>query len=711
MKNDQGWKSRSIGELLTALSSDTEMGLDRRCAVERLRRYGNNDLWYTGGPFMFIKSESIFSLVGCAVMAVAAFSAAAFGKCADSVLIGVFLALGLLISAALYISAGSLCRHCCKRWIPTVTVIRDGKPIPVRGDRLVVGDVVLLNKGDTVCADMKLIASDSFYVAEPSVSGNPKTVCKEAGSMLPASDNAFAPDDLLYAGSEVLDGTAKALIAAVGAQTRVGSKGKISLTSVREPSTLTAYRKFGVKLGTAAMIFAFAAILIGIFVPLAATDFIGLFLVFFSYAITVGGEILPSLYCFTAAAALVRSKDFGMTLRDVSAVDYIASCNGIAVEESSLMKSGEVSLRTVWTSGRPVDIDSGEADDLFSLLVAGTDSGKGKYGREVLRAVSDHLNGKGDAERFVTATETLKPVLEHRICGSTHYSLFSFGGEHYFALTGSIDEVLEKCTRLRLDGDEVAMTKEHLSDLLGAASEASKSASVLVAVAVKKSPYNSIKRLSVLSDRLTFVGFIAVDTPPSPELAGDLAYLKQTELPLVFFTDGAGDDINFARRIGIIRDRAAVVSQTDRSSVFTDLVAEKRCGAVLADGEDDIRDALLAAKKAGHRIVYIGDCEKMRGCGFSVSVGSPCAGSGAVVASSVSGEATAVLGVYRDIKRLLSRFAAAKRYLLVSSVLRGICAVSVIFGLAYVYPSVILGWGLAADLLTAVGIIGLRKKR
>lgn len=711
MKNDQGWRNRSVGELLTALSSDAERGLDRRRAVERLRRYGKNDLWYTGGPFMFIRSESILSLVGYAVMAVASFSAAAFDKCADSVPIGVFLALGLVFSAALYISAGIVCRHCCKRWIPTLTVIRDGKPHSVRGDRLTVGDVVLLHEGDTVCADMKLIASDLLSVAEPSASGKPRTVGKGVRSTLPTADDAVVPEDFLYAGSEVLGGTARALVTAVGAQTRVGAKGKISLTSAREPSALTAYRKLGVRLGTGAMIFAFAAILVGIFVPLAATDFIGLFLVLFSYAITVGGEILPSLYCFAATVALVRSKESGVTLRDVSAADRIVGCDGIAVESTSLMKSGEVALRTVWASGRVVDTDSGEADDLFSLLITGTDSGKGKYGKEILGAVSDHLKGKGDAERFITATETMKPVLEHRASGGTHYSLFTFGGEHYFALTGAIDEVLEKCTRLRIDGDEITMTREQLSNLLGAASEATKSASVLVAVAVKKSPYNSLKRLSVLSDRLTFVGFVAVDTPPSPELAGDLAYLKQNGIPFVFFTDGAGDDINFARRIGIIRDRDDVASKTDGAGAFGALVAEKRSGAVLADGDEIIHDALLAAKTAGHRVVYVGDCEKLRGCGFSVSVGAPCACSGAAVDLSASGETAAVLGVYRTVKKLSSRFTVAKRYLLISSVLRGIYAVSVIFGLAYVYPSVILGWGLAADLIAAVGTIGLLRKK
>ena len=96
MDNGAGWKKKHPSEIIRAFGSDESRGLSRESANELKHRIGKNDLWNTGHPLMFLRSESGFSVIGYVVMLISALSAAAFGKCSDSL----FIALALLLGCA-----------------------------------------------------------------------------------------------------------------------------------------------------------------------------------------------------------------------------------------------------------------------------------------------------------------------------------------------------------------------------------------------------------------------------------------------------------------------------------------------------------------------------------------------------------------------------------------------------------------------------------
>ena len=708
MNITSGWQKRTFSDIAYTLDSDTEKGLSSNKVLINRHKWGKNDLWYTGSLFMFFKPENGFSLLGFVLMAIAAFSAFAFGKCNDAVAVGIVLLAGILLYSVLYMMLGFLCMKNSRKWIPYCTVIRDGKPKMIRATELVLGDIVLLKEGDRVCADIKLISSHEMTVTDPPFTKRKGPIGKCAAGVDLVSGNESVVEDFIYAGSTVCSGNGKGIVCATGSGTAQGKKGMIRLASSNLPERFVSSRKKSVFYGAVAMMFSFIAIAVGVFSPLSAYDFIGTFLVFLAFAVSAGGEILPSASCLAYYVSIKKSMTNGLVLRDTAGVDYIMNCDGMIVENTSIMKSDKTKLCAMWTPGGEITLGDSSGDELISMMLTGTAYGKGKYGSEIILAASEQLKGRMDPAKYLITTQNNKPILEHKIFGSTHYSLFVSGIDQYFAITGSIEEVISKCTKIRKSGSDHPMSKEDMAHVLKNASDCLKTASSIIAVAVRKSPYNSLKRLSVLTSELTFIGFVAMDTPAVSDLPSDLAYLRQKKVPFVFFTDGSGEDINFARKLGIIKGREYLTDGKDPAAAIASVLAENSLGgAVYAENEDVLSECLMDARKKGKRVVFVGGQEHIKNTSYSVCYDAPLQGSAAFIKN---GDVSSVIKTFRSSRKVFSRLNKTYIYLFVSAVVRAAYSLIAIFGVPYVYPSVILGWGLLLDLIIAGAIVSAEKK-
>jgi len=709
MSNGEGWKTRSVDELITVLESDPTRGLNKKKIAEKRRKWGRNNIWFTGSNFMFLKPESGFSFLGYIIMAISAFSAAVFGKSTDALYSGIILVTGTIISIALYIAAGIVNSAHCKQWIPKSKVIRDGDTIEISGEDLVPGDIVILEKGDTSCADLKLISSNGLSVREFSATGKKGVIQKESASLLLAEEGQVAPEDYVFAASEVISGSGKALVCATGKRTVIGEKGKINLIPEKEPYRLSYVRRKSMAAGTLAILFSFIVVTIGLFSGLSSSDFTDLFLVFLSFAVSCAGEIMPVLYCFMYVLFLDRSESGGVLIRDASAMDSLLGCSAIAVESTVFMKTGTSKLTSAFYCGKVTDPSDDGINELFSLLIAGTNSGKEKHGATLLKALNDHFDNEEKTSKFISDTEMSRIVSEHTVDGHLHHSLFIYDGKHFFAITGAIEEVIGNCTKIRINDTDFQINQKHLSYILRTASDASKSASSIIAIAVRESPYNNMRRLSVLKDQLTFIGFIAVDSPADPELSDEIVYLKHKKIPFFFFTDGNGEDVNFARRLGVIKSKHDLVSSENPDEATKKALSEYTA-AVVAKDSDKKSTILKAFNSTGKRVVCIGSDNCMKGHGFFVTSGNPRTGSGAAINSKKHGSVSALIKSLRLAENLSKKLRIITVFLAASSVLRAVYSIMSIFGFGFVYPWIILVWGIIFDTAVSFAILCPQRK-
>ena len=711
MSKHKEWLKRNADDILRALGSDADFGLDNRRSNENRRRFGKNDLWYTGTPFMFFKTDIVFSLIGYVILAIVMLSAAAFKKFDGALTVTVIILLGAAVTSAIYLTAGILVNKHSEKWIPYCTVIRNGKTLVVRSDDLVLGDIVLLSKGEKAPADLKLITSDELSVAEIAADGKRKRVQKIAHGNLPANDNNNISEDHIYAGSIIEDGFAKAVVCAVGAGTHIGQNGtNFNLISNKETVRLVNSRKSSTFFGTCSLLFSFAAIIIGLFSPFSSFDFIGLFILFLSFSVSVCGDILPAMCLLFYVISLWTSKKSGLVLRDFIGVDYLINCDGIAVENTDFMKTGEIKLTKI--SLPKENISAENEKELLSLLLAGSNYGNGKFGREILKSTEERIGSEDEFESFITSTQRNKPVLEHVYDSGVHYSLYASEGEFYFTAVGSIDAIIKSCAFVRIDGEDIPMDKDLLTSILSDAATASKSASILIGAAVKRSPYNNMKRLSVLTKDLSFAGFIAVDSPADTRLSEELSFNTTKRTPLFFFTDGGGEDINFARRLGIINDRSDVVNASDTDNALSVILAEGNKGGVVSSNSDKNRaDVFFAARKAGKHLVSLGLGDHMKACGFYVAPQKPNVGSCAYINGSESGMAAILLSSVRRIKRMAESYRTVTSFILLSTIIRALYTFAAVFGLPFVYPHIVLLWGMIIDILVSAIIFLITTKQ
>ena len=226
MKNEVRWQYLTEKEIIEAFAADIHAGLSEN-AVSRIRgRFGFNSIWQT--EKVSAKNIVFASLFDAPVLLllISAFITAFVGQYPAFA----------VICAVLFVSCGF--RICCeflyRRAVSSnvrsglfrVSVVRDGKMKNIFADELVPGDIVILRKGDTAGADLRIIESNGLSVIENGVTDNSGAVPKAPGRLTDNTANTPCEkwSNMVFASSEVVSGHARAVAVACGKHTLVYKK-------------------------------------------------------------------------------------------------------------------------------------------------------------------------------------------------------------------------------------------------------------------------------------------------------------------------------------------------------------------------------------------------------------------------------------------------------------------------------------------------------
>ncbi|MBN1914324.1 MAG: cation-transporting P-type ATPase [Parachlamydiales bacterium] len=226
------------------------------------------------------------------------------------------------------------------------TVIREGKEISVASKSLVPGDIVLLNEGETVTADMRIIHDESLMVDESSITGESLPVAKDHMATLPAKTAVTDQVNMLFAGSTVVRGNAKALVIRTGLNTYFASiVEKAQIKSVESP--LTKAVNFFTKRYVVLLCCLFA--FIGLYGVMQGRDWFEIGYIFIAELVSAVPEGLPivvTLVLVLGALALHRKKTL---IRVLPAVETLGSTTVIAVDKTGTITSGNLRVEKVYS--------------------------------------------------------------------------------------------------------------------------------------------------------------------------------------------------------------------------------------------------------------------------------------------------------------------------------------------------------------------------
>jgi magnesium-transporting ATPase (P-type) len=341
----QVWHVHEVENVLRSLEA-TEQGLTQGEAAARLEKHGPNQLPQQPPPAWWqillrqFQSPLIYILVAAAVVAIVA------GDFKDAGFIALVLAINALIGGYQEWRAEQSSRALQKLLHIRASVVRDGEVREVDAEEIVPGDVVWLESGNRVPADLRLISAHGLEIDESLLTGESFAVSKDAGWMGDESTPVADRLHFAYAASIVIRGRAKGIIVGTGTYTEVGKlAADVMSSSGGKPPLLERMEKFSHTIAYVVLVAVAVVSVLGILIH--GHTLHEMFLFGVALAVSAIPEGLPAALTVALAVATTRMARRGVIVRRLAAVEGLGSCTMIASDKTGTLTCNELTVRDV----------------------------------------------------------------------------------------------------------------------------------------------------------------------------------------------------------------------------------------------------------------------------------------------------------------------------------------------------------------------------
>ena len=347
----------TLSELFERLHS-SETGLSAAEAATLLETVGPNRLEAAGRKPLIADFASRFANPLVLILLFAAAVSAFTGDVASFVIIASIVLVSVILDVMQERQAENAAERLRAQVSLSARAIRDGKPVDVPAAEVVPGDVVLLAAGDLAPADCRLIESRDLYVDEALLTGEPYPAEKNAAPDTRSGGRAALPENLVFMGSSVVSGTAKALVVATGRNAELGSIA----SALRKPPPPTAFamgiQKFGMMIVRATVFLVLFVVLVnGMFHRPLIESFL------FALALAVGltPELLPMIVSVTLAHGSIRLSRKNVIVKRQSAIDDLGAMDVFCSDKTGTLTEARIKLI------REVDLHGADSDAVMRL--------------------------------------------------------------------------------------------------------------------------------------------------------------------------------------------------------------------------------------------------------------------------------------------------------------------------------------------------------
>lgn len=609
----------------------SETGLSSGEAENRLKKYGKNELKEeekTSAVKLFLSQFKSFLIL---ILIVAALVSAFLGELVDAlvILFTVFLA-GVLGFVQEYRAEESI-KLLKSLTSPEALVVRDGKEVKVPSSLLVPGDILILQAGDRIPADARLLEAQSLKIDESSLTGESVPVEKSIKILLPETPQ---PDrkNMAYTGTSVTYGRGKAVITATGMSTAFGKLAGLLGEIERERTPLQEkLDQFGRWLGAATLIVvAFVAVL-GIF---KGFDPFEMFLWGVALAVAAIPEALPAVVTVGLALGVRRMVKRHALVRKLPSVETLGSTNIICTDKTGTLTQNKMTVEKVYVNGTMLSVTGNgyepvgdffkegqpvsEDIHLHKLLVTGALCNDAGLVEE--EGIGDIIGDPTEGALVVAAAKKgiWRPDLElgHRRIGEVPFSserkmmtTLNTSEEGVYAYSkGAPEVILDCCTKIFLGGQEKELTPEIRKEILNTVNEMANQTLRVMGFAYRQVPENIVPEEA--EKDMVFAGLMGMRDPPREEVKVAIATCTDAGIRTVMITgDHKTTAFAIAREIGIYREGDLVLKGTELDALgdkeFEDMV-EKVSVYARVYPEHKLK-VVNALKKKGYIVAMTGD--------------------------------------------------------------------------------------------------------
>jgi magnesium-transporting ATPase (P-type) len=577
------WHSMTTEETLSRLDA-TGQGLTATEAEARLARHGPNRLKPPDPPSPFRRFLAQFHNLLIYVLLASGGVTALLGHWVDT-----FVILGVVLINAIigFLQEGKAEKalDAIRRMLShQATVLRDGRRIAVAAEELVPGDVVFLQSGDRVPADLRLLGVKGLQVQEAALTGESLAVHK---AVPPVAEGAALGDRtcMAYSGTLVTFGQGTGAVVATGDETEIGRISEL-LARVETLTTplLRQMDRFGRWLTLAILLLAAFAFLAGILWRGYSAD--EMFLAAVGLAVAAIPEGLPAIVTITLAIGVQRMAARNAIVRRLPAVETLGSVTVICSDKTGTLTRNEMTVRALVTARGLYEATGEGYAPRGSILLDGNEvrpedhPALGDLARgaalccdATLREVGDDWLVDGDPMEGALLTLARKagldPEFEARACPRT--DVIPFESEHRLMATlhhdhegngfifvkGAPERLLALCSAQREGGAEVPLAPEYWQ---GRMEELAERGQRVLALAVKRTHADHRElAFADLEDGLVLAGLLGLADPPRPEAVAAVAHCRSAGIRVKMITgDHKGTALAIGREFGLAPDRRAL---------------------------------------------------------------------------------------------------------------------------------------------------------
>ena len=442
---------------------------------------------------------------------------------------------------------------------PEAKVVRNGQIVKIPAREVVLGDTVLLEAGDCIPADGRIITNASLKVDESALSGESVPVEKQTErieGVVPLTDQT----NMVFSGSFVTYGRGEAVVTGTGMETEIG-KIAMLLKNTQEKRTPLQINldQFGQKLSI--LILVFCGILFGLSV-LRGENIGNAFLFAVALAVAAIPEALSSIVTIVLAFGTQKMAAEHAIIRKLQAVEGLGSVSVVCSDKTGTLTQNKMTVEECYIYGREakvedLDLTKKEFRSLLSYGILCNDSTI-ENGEEIGDPTETALISLGirkdisiSKEREDNPRVSEIPFDSDRKLMST---LHEMEHEYTMVVKGAADVMIQRIQTILVDGKEIPVTEERKDEILSQTNAFSKKGLRVLAFSFKK--LKEKKDLSLEDENnLTFLGLIAMMDPPREESAVAVEDCKSAGIKPVMITgDHKVTAAAIARRIGILEN-------------------------------------------------------------------------------------------------------------------------------------------------------------
>ena len=605
---------------LKRLASSTQ-GLDANEAARLLARQGPNEVDHEKplSPWLhlWICYKNPFNLLLTALAAVSYTTGDAKGTTVIAVMVALSTGIRFVQEGRSRRTADSL-----KAMVSnTATVIRQGQASEVPIRTLVPGDVVALSAGDMLAADCRVLSSRNLFVAQSAMTGESLPVEKVAQANTATHHATLEQNNLLFMGTNVVSGTATALVVATGARTYFGTLAASVTASDDAPNAFQS----GVN-SVSWLLIRFALVMVPIVFlvnGLTKGDWPQAFLFALSVAVGLTPEMLPMIVTSTLAkGALVLSRK-KVVVKRLDAIQNFGAMDVLCTDKTGTLTQDRIAL------ARHVDIFGQTSEEVLNFAFLNSHYQTG------LKNLLDHAV----LEHVELVTE-LRLEADYRKMDEIPFdferrrmSVVVSERDHHHELIckGALDEVLAVCTQVRVDRGQglrdVALDADLMVHIRQITAEMAQDGLRVVAVAMKELPLGQVSYAVADESALTLLGYVAFLDPPKDSAAPALAALEAHGVRVkVLSGDNELVTGHVCRQVGLVVEQVLSGTQVDAMNEAALALAVEQ-HQVFAKLTPLHKERIVRALRAnGHVVGFMGDgindAPALRAADIGISVDS-----------------------------------------------------------------------------------------